>query len=129
MSSWDQANRWGKLGLVWRNRKKISQIINDYLYLPFFLLIIIYSGLSQSSFLQCCSFKKITSSWFQRREWTPPGPVGSGGVGTCLVQWSQAGEGVQSSLACTVASWPKFRPNNSKRVIKKCKLKMKLQES
>ncbi len=32
----------GKLGLVWRNRKKISQIINDYLYLPFFLLIILW---------------------------------------------------------------------------------------
>ncbi len=26
--------------MVWRNRKKICQIINDYLYLPFFLLII-----------------------------------------------------------------------------------------
>jgi hypothetical protein len=25
--------------LVWRNRKKISQIINVYLYLPFFILI------------------------------------------------------------------------------------------
>jgi hypothetical protein len=32
----------GKLGLVWRNRKKISQIINDYLCLPFFLLIILW---------------------------------------------------------------------------------------
>jgi len=41
MSSWDQANRGEKLGLVWRNRKKISQIINDYLCLPFFLLIIL----------------------------------------------------------------------------------------
>jgi hypothetical protein len=30
-----------KLGLVWRNRKKISQIINAYSYLPFFLLIIL----------------------------------------------------------------------------------------
>jgi hypothetical protein len=40
MSSWDQANREGKLGLVWRNRKNISQIINDYLFLLFFLLII-----------------------------------------------------------------------------------------
>jgi hypothetical protein len=40
-SSWDQANRGEKLGLVWRNRKKISQIINDYLCLPFFLLIIL----------------------------------------------------------------------------------------
>jgi hypothetical protein len=31
-----------KLGLVWINRKKISQIINAYLYLPFFLLIILW---------------------------------------------------------------------------------------
>jgi hypothetical protein len=30
-----------KLGLVWRNRKKISQIIEDYFYLPFFLLIVL----------------------------------------------------------------------------------------
>jgi hypothetical protein len=28
-------------GLVWRNRKKISQIIEDYFHLPFFLLIIL----------------------------------------------------------------------------------------
>jgi hypothetical protein len=40
-SSWDQANICQKLGLVWRNRKKISQIIKDYFYLPFFLLIIL----------------------------------------------------------------------------------------
>ncbi len=39
--SWDQANRGEKLGLVWRNRKKVSQIVNDYLCLPFFLLIIL----------------------------------------------------------------------------------------
>jgi hypothetical protein len=44
-SNWDQANRGEKLGLVWRNRKKISQIINDYLYLPFFLLVIFCSAL------------------------------------------------------------------------------------
>jgi hypothetical protein len=31
-----------KNGLVWRNRKKISQIIKDYFYLPFFLLIILW---------------------------------------------------------------------------------------
>ncbi len=43
MSSWDQSNRGEKHGLVWRNRKKISQIINNYRYLPFFLLII-YDG-------------------------------------------------------------------------------------
>jgi hypothetical protein len=39
---WDQANRRQKLGLVWRIRKKISQIIKDYFYLPFFLLIILW---------------------------------------------------------------------------------------
>ncbi len=44
-SSWDQANIRQKLGLVWRNRKKISQIIEDYFYLPFFLLIILWLGL------------------------------------------------------------------------------------
>ncbi len=38
---WDQANRRQKPGLVLRNRKKISQIIKDYFYLPFFLLIIL----------------------------------------------------------------------------------------
>jgi hypothetical protein len=41
-SSWDQANRRQKLGLVWRIRKKISQIIKDYFCLPFFLLIILW---------------------------------------------------------------------------------------
>jgi hypothetical protein len=34
-SCWDQANIRQKLGLVWRNRKKINQIIKDYFYLPF----------------------------------------------------------------------------------------------
>ncbi len=29
-SSWDQANIRQKLGLVWRNEKKISHIIKDY---------------------------------------------------------------------------------------------------
>ncbi len=37
-----QANRRQKLGLVWRNRKNISQIINDHLCLTFFLLIILW---------------------------------------------------------------------------------------
>ncbi len=40
--SWDQANIPQKLGLVWRNRKKISQIIKDYFYLPFFILIFLW---------------------------------------------------------------------------------------
>ncbi len=37
-----QANRPQKLGLVWRNIKKISQIIKDYFCLLFFLLIILW---------------------------------------------------------------------------------------
>jgi len=41
-SRWDQANRRKKPGLVWRNKKKIRQIIKDYFYLPFFLLIILW---------------------------------------------------------------------------------------
>ncbi len=32
---WDQANRPQKMGLVWRNRKKISQIINAYTVIRF----------------------------------------------------------------------------------------------
>jgi hypothetical protein len=41
-SSLDQENIRQKQGLVWRNRKKISQIIKDYFYLPFFLLITVF---------------------------------------------------------------------------------------
>jgi hypothetical protein len=33
----------GGNNLAWRNRKKIRQIINAYIYLPFFLLIILYT--------------------------------------------------------------------------------------
>jgi hypothetical protein len=40
-SSWDQANMPQKLGMAWRNRKKISQIIKDCFHLPFFHLIIL----------------------------------------------------------------------------------------
>ena len=40
-SIWDPAKRGEKLGLVSRYKKKSSKIINDYLYLPFFLLIIL----------------------------------------------------------------------------------------
>jgi hypothetical protein len=40
-SSWDKAKKWKKHGLVWRNGKKISQIIEDSFYLLFFLLIIL----------------------------------------------------------------------------------------
>jgi hypothetical protein len=43
MSSWDQANRRQKRGLVWRIRTKISQIIKDYFCLLFFLLFILWA--------------------------------------------------------------------------------------
>jgi hypothetical protein len=33
---------YGKTRFGWRNRKQISQIIKDYFYLPFFLLIILW---------------------------------------------------------------------------------------
>ncbi len=61
-SSWDQANIRQKLGLVWRNRKKISQIIKDYFYLPFFLLIILWLGPSSVARIQqCCSGPSLLS--------------------------------------------------------------------
>jgi hypothetical protein len=41
----DQANRRQKNGLVWINWKKISQIIKEYFYLPFFLLTTVFYGL------------------------------------------------------------------------------------
>jgi hypothetical protein len=44
-AGWDQAKRRQKLGLIWRNKKKISQIIKDYFYLLFFHLIIFWSWL------------------------------------------------------------------------------------
>ncbi len=54
--SWDQTNRRQKLGLVWRNRKKISQIIKDYFCLPFFLLIILWVQPSQRGFFRVHTF-------------------------------------------------------------------------
>jgi hypothetical protein len=44
----DQANRRQKLDLVWRIRKKISQIIKEYSYLPFFLLTLSLTGVGPS---------------------------------------------------------------------------------
>jgi hypothetical protein len=61
-STWDQANRWQKLGLVWRNRKKISQIINDYLYIPFCLLITYFLGCSDDGRLYSLVIYSTSSS-------------------------------------------------------------------
>ncbi len=67
-----------KLGLVWRNRKKISQIINDYLYLPFFLLFISWCRPTfftfafplSYSFLSQCSRYGLPVLWLARvKEW------------------------------------------------------------
>ncbi len=49
---WDQANRQ-KHGLVWRNRI-ISQIIRDYFYLPFFLLLILWCRLTVPHSIEGC---------------------------------------------------------------------------
>ncbi len=48
---WTKTGYGEKLGLVWRNWKKISQIINDYVHLPFFL-----------SFILCFTQNLISSS-------------------------------------------------------------------
>ncbi len=45
-------------GLVWRNRKKMSQIIKDYFYLPFFLLIILWGEHSN----EVNDFNSVSSS-------------------------------------------------------------------
>ncbi len=58
-STWDQANIRQKLGLVWRNGKKISQIIKDYLYLTFFLLIIFMRRVVERN-------RVARSSWYSR---------------------------------------------------------------
>jgi hypothetical protein len=49
----DQANRRQKTCIVWRNRKKISLIIKDYFYLPFFLLIILWSNHGETADWYC----------------------------------------------------------------------------
>ncbi len=41
-ASWDPANRRKNLGFVWDIRNKISQFNNDYLYLLFSLLFILW---------------------------------------------------------------------------------------
>jgi hypothetical protein len=61
---WYQANRQQKLGLVRRNRKKISQIINAYLYLPFFLLTILWKY--YMFFLLIILWKYYTNQTFQQ---------------------------------------------------------------
>jgi hypothetical protein len=54
MSSWDQENRGEKLGVVWRKRKKISQIIDDYCTFTYrsSLLIILWFQAMQAGLVQ-----------------------------------------------------------------------------
>ncbi len=52
-------------GLVWRNRKKISQIIKDYFHLPFFLLIILWATVLGSI---PASSGKVESEGRQRKQ-------------------------------------------------------------
>jgi hypothetical protein len=48
----------------WRNRKKISQIVNDYLYLPFFLFYyFMISALSQLGALAVAVPGEVAGYW------------------------------------------------------------------
>jgi hypothetical protein len=61
-------NRRQKLGLVWRNRKKISQIIKDYFCLPFFLLL--FYGYRVGNFRQKNIQRK--TEYCRRNNWFVP---------------------------------------------------------
>ncbi len=65
MSSWDQANKGEQCGLAWRNRKKISQIISDYLYLPFFLLIILWPRMPNAENAKSWEYQTTPSCFLQ----------------------------------------------------------------
>jgi hypothetical protein len=75
LSRREQANRQQKLGLVWRNRKKISQIIKDYFCLPFFLLIILwgrynrYYVKSYNLKAMARAAKKFLQNFFKCQKW------------------------------------------------------------
>ncbi len=69
-SSWDQAKSRQKLGLFWRIWKKISQIIKDYFYLPFFLLIILWfipTWKNHHIFLLAAFSNSLVPSWHLTR--------------------------------------------------------------
>jgi hypothetical protein len=55
-SSPDQANRLQKLGLFGEIERKFAKLVNAYLYLPFFLLIIITSNGNDIETKAECSF-------------------------------------------------------------------------
>ncbi len=118
-SRWDQANRRQKLGLVWRNRKKISQIIKDYFYLPFFLLIILcFKDTKTKRRLYWCLIEFIDwrysqSCWyFWPSLWTialltfslvhsPPLPWVKAQYMQTVCSWEEVGGGgVVDSLSC-----------------------------
>jgi hypothetical protein len=71
-----------KLGLVWRNRKKMSQIIKGYLYLPFFLLFLLcIEGLyyTKSTRVSVPSSELAPPAPSPTSECVPPGTKGEGG--------------------------------------------------
>ncbi len=72
---WTQANWWQKLGLVWRNRKQISKIISDYLYLPFFLFIILCL---RSLVPEAGVLKKLSLAGLTRYSWLRFGLASAG---------------------------------------------------
>jgi hypothetical protein len=58
------AKNWG---LVWRNIKKISQIINDYFNLPFFLLIILWCWWNVFVLCKCATVVVVSSVCTQKQ--------------------------------------------------------------
>ncbi len=95
-------------GLVWRNRKKISQIIKDYFHLPFFLLIILCSCLS--SFYCTVLYQRCQGICFLSSLSLFPQPPKQCFASTChFSHYSIAGAGLPIHMIGKVSWDPKRR--------------------
>jgi hypothetical protein len=62
-SRWDHANIPQKLGLVWRNRKKISQIIKDFPLSTITYKVVMYAPAERADTLPYFSFTPVFTLW------------------------------------------------------------------
>ncbi len=103
-------------GLVWRNRKKISQIIKDYFHLPFFLLIILWGDrteLVSSVFSSLCPISVTINISAMVWLHCSPVAVGRGGgiisipvvITTCLCWLLEDGEGRGDGTRYSLHNW------------------------